>query len=277
MPELPPKSDDDDVGEVLDGIDHIEKLAWWATIFVNVVCGFLALFFGYLQFRNYQFARVIEYAEPEILLKITMCAFYLCWVFGPKFDIKVQKLVYVKDPHRGELALMGFFLLITFSITATFMLWAIDNEKAFFISLTAFMGLNIVSYFYIFHRMHPAADASGHLFFEKQNYFRFLQLMAVTEYMFGTWQRYRFLFIAVGVCILDAIFFSDSLKSQISEVIHQIIPDVKVQTVTPLLPDFALLLFLVISEGWIWTRRLSVKISLSTIEEINKQFRLQLR
>ena len=171
-------ADDDDVGGVLDGIDHIEKLAWWATTFVNVVCAVLALLFGYLQFRNYQFARVIEYAQPEFLLKFTMFAFYLGWVFGPKFDIKVQKLVYVKDPHRGELTLIGFFLLITFSITAIFMLWVIDNEKIFFIALTVSMGLNIVSYFFIFHRMRPAAKVSGRLFFETQNYFRFLQLMA---------------------------------------------------------------------------------------------------
>jgi len=157
------------------------------------------------------------------------------------------------------------------------MLWAIDNEKAFFIALTIFMGLNIVSYFFIFHRMHPAARESSRLFLETQNYFRFLQLMAVTRYMFGTWQRYRFLFIAIGACILDAICFSDSLKNQISETIHQIFSDTKVQTVFHLLPDLALLLFLIISEGWIWTQRLIVKISLSTTEKINKQFKLQLR
>ena len=95
--------------------------------------------------------------------------------------------------------------------------------------------------------------------------------------MFGKWHGYRFLFIAVSVGILDVICFSSSLKIQISELIHQIFPDTKVETVAPLLPDLALLLFLVISEGWIWAQRLVVKISLSTTEKINKQFRLQLR
>jgi len=57
------------------------------------------------------------------------------------------------------------------------------------------MILNIVGYFFIFHRMHPPAKESATLFLEKENYFRFLQLMVVTRYMLGPWQRFRFLFI----------------------------------------------------------------------------------
>ena len=129
MPELPAVRDEDDVGEVLDGIDHIEKSAWWATKFVNSVCAILALFFTRLQLKNYQIAQVIEYARPEFLLKLTMIGFYTSWLFGSTFDIKIQKAVYVKDPYRGKLGSIGFSLLILFSISAIVLLWASDNEK----------------------------------------------------------------------------------------------------------------------------------------------------
>ena len=277
MPELQPISDEDDVGEVLDGIDHIERLAWWATKFVNSVCAILAIFFTWLQLRNYQIAQIIEYARPEFLLKLTMIGFYTCWLFGPTFDIKVQKLAYVKDPYRGKLGSIGFSLLILFSISALFLLWASDNEQNFFIALSAFMTLNIISYVYIFYRMRPAASESELFFYKKKNYRRFLQAKEVTHYMFGNWQRYRFLFVALGICLLDALCFSSSLRNYLGESVHRIVPSVQAQSVAMLLPDIALLVFLTISEGWIWTQRLIVKISLATIAKINEQYRLEPR
>jgi len=277
MPELPAVRDEDDVGEVLDGIDHIEKLAWWATKFVNSVCAILALFFTWLQLKNYQIAQVIEYAKPEFLLKLTMIGFYTSWLFGSTFDIKIQKSVYVKDPYRGKLGSIGFSLLILFSISAIVLLWASDNEQNFFIALSAFMALNIVSYIYVFRRMHPAASESEQLFYKKKDFRRLLQIKVVTHYMFGKWQRYRFLFVALGICLLNAIYFSTWIRTNVGETIHRIVPSVEASPVATLLPGIALLVFLAISEGWIWTQRLTVKISLGTIAKISEQYRLEPR
>lgn len=266
----------ENLDDLLKGMSSIENLAWWATIFVNVVCGILVAVFAWLQFRNYGIAQLIEKTEPEAFLRCIMFGFYLCWVFGPNFDVRVQKLVYVKDPHGGELTSVGILLLVLFSLSAIFMLWATSSEKTFFVALTIFIILNLAGYFFIFHRMRLAAKASGHLFYSTGNFFRFAQLILVTEYMFGTWQRYRFLFMVISICILDALCFITSLRSNISNLIHQIIP-IEETTISSLLPDLGLLLFLIISEGWIWTQRLRVSVAIKTIEELSKNYKLSLR
>lgn len=232
----------ENLDDLLQGMNNIENLAWWATIFVNVVCGILAAIFAWLQFRNYSIAQLIEKTEPEAFLRCIMFGFYLCWVFGPNFDVKVQKQVYVKDPHGGALTSIGLLLLVLFSLSAIFMLWATSDEKTFFVALTLFVILNLAGYFFIFHRMRRAAEASGHLFYSNGNFFRFAELVLVTEYMFGTWQRYRFLFMVISICILDALCFSTSLRSRVSASIHLIVPIQEV-TIFSLLPDRSAALF----------------------------------
>jgi hypothetical protein len=261
--------------DLLQGINNIENLAWWATIFVNVVCGILVAVFAWLQFRNYSIAQLIEKTEPEAFLRCIMLGFYLCWVFGPNFDVKVQKRVYVKDPLRGELTSVGLLLLVVFSLSAIFMLWATSNERTFFAALSLFIVLNVVGYFFIYHRMRPAAEASGHLFYSTGNLFRFAELMLVTEYMFGRWQRYRFLFMVIAVSILDVLCFSVPLRNYISGTIHQIVP-LEQATLASLLPDLGLLVFLLVSEGWIWTQRLKVSVALKTITMLSHKYVLSL-
>jgi len=265
----------ENLDDLLQGITNIENLAWWATVFVNVVCGILAAIFAWLQFRNYAIAQLIEKTEPEAFLRCIMFGFYLCWVFGPNFDVKVQKLVYVKDPHGGKLTSVGLLLLVLFSLSAIFMLWATSNEKTFFIALTLFIILNLAGYFFIYHRMRHAAEASGYLFYSNRKFFRFAQLVLVTEYMFGTWQRYRFLFMVISICVLDALCFSAPLRSYVSNLVHQIVPIEEV-TISSLLPDLGLLFFLIVSEGWIWTQRLKVSVALKTIETLSLKYKLSL-
>jgi hypothetical protein len=271
----PPSEGNENLEDLLKGIGSIENLSWWATRFVNTVCAILAAVFAWLQFRDYGIAQLIEKTEPEVFLRCIMFGFYLCWVFGPNFDVKVQKLVYVKDPHGGELTSTGLLLLVLFSLSAIFMLWATSDEKTFFVALTLFIILNLAGYFFIYHRMRPAAKASGQLFYDSRNFFRFAQLVLVTEYMFGTWQRYRFLFMVISIFVLDLLCFFKPLRIYISALIHQVIP-VQETTISALLPDVGLLFFLIVSEGWIWTQRLKVSISIKMIEELSKKYHLSL-
>ena len=103
------------------------------------------------------------------------------------------------------------------------------------------MILNIVSYAYVFYRMHPAASESEQLFYKKKDFRRLLQIKVVTDYMFGKWQRYRFLFVVLGICLLDTIYFSSGLRNDVGETIHRIVPSVEATPVATLLPDIALL------------------------------------
>jgi len=155
------------------------------------------------------------------------------------------------------------------------MLWATSDEKTFYVALTLFIILNVAGYFFIYHRMRTAAEASGDLFYANRNFFRFAQLVLVTEYMFGTWQRQRFLFMIIFICFLDAVCFLTPFRMYISNLIHQIIP-IDALIISSLLPDLGLLIFLIAAEGWIWTQRLKVSVALKTIETLSHKYKLTL-
>src|SRR5689334_10613027 len=88
----------DGVDELMEGMAHIETLSWWATSSMKVVYALLVALFAWLQFSNYEITQIIEKTEPEAFLRCIMFGFYLSWVFGPNFDLKVQKIAFVKDP-----------------------------------------------------------------------------------------------------------------------------------------------------------------------------------
>jgi hypothetical protein len=235
------------------------------------MCGLLVLLFAWLKIKSIQIAQIFEHAEPALLLKISVIAFYISWTFGPDFDIKVQKLVYVTDPHGGKLAPSAYLLVLAFSVNAAFMIWASDKYQGlFFVALNAFIVINIAGYAVTYRRMEPAAKASRKLFLENKDYFGFLQLSVVKEYIFGKWQLYRFIFVVFGVCLLDAIYFSSQLKILIAEAIYTIFPELSLQAASQLLPVVALFFFFLVSEGWIWIKRLIVEVSLRRVTESTK-------
>ena len=80
----------------------------------------------------------------------------------------------MKDPYQGELTLTGFFLLVVFSISAVFMIWAHDNENIFFIALTAFYDFEHCWIFFYFSQNASASQGVGDSFFGKRKLFSFL-------------------------------------------------------------------------------------------------------
>jgi hypothetical protein len=265
----------ENLDDLIQGMDHIENLAWWATTFVKVVSGILVLIFAWLQFRSYEITQLIEKTEPEAFLRCIMFGYYLSWAFGPNFDVKIQKAAYVKDPQGGVITSAGFVLLILISLSAILMLWATQNEKTFFVALTGFIILNVAGHFFIFHRMRSVADSSGKLFYDNKRFFRFAKVVLVTEFMFGSWQRHRFLFMVVSVAFLDALCFLPPLRNFVSGLVHQLVP-IDQNTVSSLLPDFGLMCFFIASEGWIWTQRLKISVAVATIDTLRRKYRLSL-
>jgi hypothetical protein len=263
----------DGVDEIMDGMANIENLAWWATSVMKIVYTILVAAFAWLQFRNYELTQIIQKTEPEAFLRCIMFGFYLSWVFGPSFDLKVQKIAFVKDPLGGAITSTGITLLILISLSAILMLWATQNERTFFAALSVFVALNIIGYFFIFHRMRSVAEESGKLFVRRGLLFRYMQVLLVTEFMFGPWQRRRFVFMVVSIAVLDCLCFVTPLRTFIAGSISQFVP-IDQSTISSLMPDIGLLCFFTASEGWIWAERLKVSASLKTIDRLSRTYRL---
>jgi hypothetical protein len=256
----------------LEGIAQIERLAWWPRFFTNIVCALLALFFTWLQIKEYEIAQIVEYAKPDLIFKFALVMYYFCWLFGPAFDLKIQQTVYIRDPAQGEVKPLAFLLLVLFSGSAFFLMWASNNEKTFSLALAIFFTLNVLGYAYIVRRTKPAVAESSKLYLERANYYRFEQLLAVTRYMFGRWQRIRFAVLGVIVTGIDAICLSDAARLWLSGHVHSIYSDIPVDALSNLLPDLSLLFFVCVSEGWIWAERLRVRNSVMFIDDLRRKY-----
>jgi hypothetical protein len=274
MSDLLPKADES-IDELMQSVGHIETLAWWPTFFVKVVSGILIVMFTWLQFRSYNITQLIEKAEPETFLRVIVVGFFFSWVLGPNFDIRIQKAAYTNDPDRGAITRTGLALLVIFSLSATLMLWATLNEKMFFVTLTGFIILNFIGYGFIYLRVSSIVRLSEIRLREDKSIFRLAKLNFVKKFMFGPWQVYRFIFMAVSMTLLDTLCFITPWRSVVSGMINQLLP-ISQNTISSLLPDLGLMCFLIASEGWIWTERLKVSVALETIDSLSHDFKLSL-
>lgn len=204
-----------------------------------------------------------------------MVGFFLSWVFGPSFDIKIQKSAYVKDPDRGVITPTGLTFLIVVSLSAAWMLWATQDEKTFFVALTGFIILNISGYIFIHFRMRSIVRSSERQLKKNKSFVRLAKLHFVKEFMFGSWQKYRFLFMLLSIVLLNALCFATPFRNAVSELIQPFL-SIEKTTISPLLPDLGLMCFLVASEGWIWAQRLKVSVALETINSLSRSYRLSL-
>ena len=272
MSSVEPKTNES-IDNLMRGVGHIDNLAWWPAFFIKVLSAILVVIFTWLQFKNYEIAQLIEKTEPQTFLRFIMLMFFLSWVAGPSFDIRIQKAAYLRDPDRGAITPTGISLLLLFSLSAVLMLWATQSEKTFFVALTGFIVLNIIGYTFIYIRTRSIAQSSEMELRESKTSFHLAKLHFVKEFMFGRWQTYRFLFMTFSITVLDALCFVTPLRSAASGLLHQYIP-ISQNTLSSLLPDLGLMCFLLASEGWIWTQRLKVSVALETIDILSRDYEL---
>jgi hypothetical protein len=115
--------------DLLHRKERINKLAWKARLAIKIVGGVLALFFTWIKFSGLSFLPVLENTEPEVLAKIIVVFYYLCWVFGTGFDVGTQQSVYVSDPQEGQITWDTLGVLVGLTIVTAALLWASDDIK----------------------------------------------------------------------------------------------------------------------------------------------------
>lgn len=240
-----------------------------------LIGGVLAVFFGWLQFREIPVASLIERAEPDLLLRLTLALYYSCWVFGSTFDTNIQMSVYVRDPNRGLFPKFAYALLIGFGIAAGVLLWASESEASFALVLTGFVACNIAGFCYVLRHVRPIMAASREQYELKRDYFGLEQLDLVTRYMTGRWQWLRFAVMIVLAIVMNVIVFSDNTRGAIAGLLAAIAPPVTAQTIDRLIPSLSFLAFVVVAEGWIWAQRLKVRTAIDLVEGLAERYVLR--
>jgi hypothetical protein len=76
---------------------------------------------------------------------------------------------------------------------------------------------------------------------------------------------------------MDLVVFVPFVRDQIAKSMSFVIQDAPRETVQVLLPSVAFLLFVVVSEGWIWIRRFKVRMALVTLYRLGENYTVKKR
>jgi len=242
-----------------------------ARLVITLVASGLALFFAILQL-NVSVIDFFNTTKPEWIQKLALIAYYFCWLFGTRADTNTQEEIYVELPSTWHVTVGTFLMVAGFVLVAAFLLWAAGNEKRFAIALTSFFLFNIGFWVYLNHLLKPVMKTSQAKLARERAFFDLEKLRIAMEYLAGNWQWRRFALMGGVILAADIVCFVPSVRTGLSDVIQKLAGGLNEGTVYALLPDLFLLLFVSVSEIWIWIRRVRVATSLDVLEEMKQRY-----
>jgi hypothetical protein len=257
--------------------DKINRLAWKARLAIKIVAGILALFFTWIKFSGLSFLPVLENTEPQVLAKVIVVFYYLCWVFGTGFDVGTQQAVYVSDPQEGQITLDTVGVLIGLTIVTAVLLWASDDIKVFCVILVVFVIVNVLLWRYLLIRVGPIIEESARVYRKDNNYPDLERLEVVKQYLAGNWQKHRFLAMCLILAVANLVCFFEPAQQGLIAVARLTLPPNMVPAVARLLPHLSIVLFIVVAEGWIWVMRVRTWASLHVIGELRHKYEIKPR
>jgi hypothetical protein len=259
---------------ILDSKGHIDDLAFRARLSIKIVGGVLALIFTWLQFKEYELVPFVASTQPVFLRKLTLAIYYFCWVFGTSFDVSTQQAVYVTDPKKGRMSWDTIGAVLTLLLVVGILLWASENEKRFAAVLTVFVLTNILLWLYLLQRVQPIIRASENFYRKEKDFFELERLHVVRDYISGDWQWHRFVVMGAIVVVADLVCFVDPVRQTLSAITQLSLPDLSTDVASSLLPDFSLVVFVLVAESWIWTIRVRTRTSLNVMSALKGKYRI---
>jgi len=240
---------------------------------IKYIGGALFAIFTYLQLKEFQVGTAIETISPDLLRRLTMIAYYWCWIFGATFDTDIQEVAYFTEKGRNKLTMKSVGLIVLFGIVFAVLLWAEKDDRLFAAALTIFFLFNIGGFAYILWFVTPIIATSNQKFRQGRNYFSLAQLELVSQFINGSWQRARFATGIALVVVMNAICFSGTIRIAIAELIARVI-SIDPASLADRLPTFMFVIFVALLEGWIWVQRGRIMVALGLLEELSVHFTL---
>jgi hypothetical protein len=260
---------------VLDLKAEIDLLAARVQLTIKVVGSLLAGIFTWVQLKDFPFIPLLESAPPDRLLRFIAAIYYFSWVFGSSFDVRLQQAVYVSDPSKGRLTWKAIVAVLVLLVAGTLLLWASNSPKRFVVMLNMLVMADLVTWQFLFiARTAPIIRASKELY-TKQNEFVDLERLNIVEnYMMGKWHWYRFAVLGAILLVVDLISLIDPIRVLVSNLVESAAPALKQGLAASLLPVLAIMLFVIVGEGWKWILRLKIRTALDVISALKVKYKL---
>lgn len=246
---------------------EVIKIAKMTRSYIAIIALLLVLLFGWLQVRDYIILQIINIQFTNIFYKVTLAIYFSLWVYGTTMDLDDEEYTLLVAPSKSKLTISAISTIIITGI-AFGILCSVQTPQAITIVLSIFFIVNVISWQFLIHYVQKPFLKSKQKYEQAENYFVFLKLEIVEQYLYGNWQWKRF---GAGLIVLLAlniiVFFN--LSSSIVATLH--IPSSLFVVV------FLFFLYICVMEIWIWHKRLHKKISFKILDDLDLKYGLQLK
>lgn len=239
-----------------------------SRIIISLIAGVLGIYYGYLQLSGLEVEPLITDSFADALIKIALFLYYLAWVYGLLMDLKDEEAIFILPPNKGKYTISAYFSVLAIAIVF-FSLCYFKSNQIFTLILDAFIIINIITWQYLINFISESVKDNKEFYNTKKKHFQSVYLrIFVDDYLKGIWQWWRFGVDFFILIILNLLVFSD--LSQIISTKFNLRSVEFVKTI-------GFIVFLAISEGWIWYMRLKRRTSLDLIDSLDEEYYLMKR
>lgn len=237
-----------------------------ARITVNIFALILGLIFGFLKLKGISITPFVNNLSADLILKFSLVIYYFSWVAGTISDTNDQEIVYIRGPKKERFPFHVYVVASIIAIAFGLLCWA-NNFQRFALALSTFWIINLISWRYMISFIVGEIIIDSQKEYQSINSFSlFEKLNVVKNYIDGKWQWNRFIIGLLLLIIINMLAFTplSTLVSQYLKISLDFINSISI------------LAYIIFVETWIWIKRIQTKVSISTIEIIDKKYQLNL-
>lgn len=237
-------------------IKNVEKL-------IKTVGSILLLLFSWLTLKDFPITSLINTNSAAILMKSALIIYYLSWILGTSVDLQDEDHTLIIAPNGGKLTKMAIGIILMMGLLFAILCWS-DNFKVFSLSLFIFLLIDFLGNIYLNKFIKKAFKDSESIFISNNNYYGYKSLQTIKHFLNGAYVKWRYMigFILIIILIILSYTNISVLLSNFLKIEKQLIL------------SFLFLIYVLTIEVWIWYQRLTRKIKLLILNDINQEFSL---
>jgi hypothetical protein len=261
----------------LDSIENVGRIARrvrWGIWLLATAC---VVLFAWLQIDKKQVIDLVNTAKPDLFLKILVIIYYFCWVGGASIDLNLQQSAMVRDPFEGKLPKEAYALFAAFAVCSLGLLWASSNDQRFAIALGVFWIVGTAGGFYLRYVLRKMMQESASYLRMVGDYYRLERLLIFARYQVGHWQIVRNWTALAVVVLIHISAFVPMTRESIANGLALAVPGLQAAAINALLTDIFILVFILVTEVWVYLKRAETLISLRVLDDLKQRYSLELK
>jgi hypothetical protein len=257
---------------------EISKIVTFANWAIWGVTGLIALVFAGITLKDIPIDTAISNTNPAYFQAVLLTIYIWCWAIGTAIDTNAQSSVYLVDPAGGRVRMGAIAAIASLAAISLVLLLVRSNELYFALAMAAFTTIDILGWLYLRYRfLPPIIQATQKKCASVRDYYGVILLNKVVAQVAGNWKWWRQLALSAIVLVMVLVALSPHLKDLFSVEIQNAVSAFTPGSVKPLLQDFLLLLFILVSEVWHFALRLKTYTSISVVNELENEYEIRPR